>query len=72
MSYAEAAKELEAEIKDLHFKIDNVIKERIYAVAAKVSGAPVGPLKDIFIAQCSSGYCRCRAIRNIAAGADGL
>jgi hypothetical protein len=68
----EAAKKLEAEIKSLHAKIDDVVKEHIYAAAAEISGVPVGVLKNMLIARCNSGYCRCRAIRNIAAGDDGL
>jgi len=71
-SYMEAARELEAEIKNLHAAIDNIVKERIYSVAAEVSGAPVEPLKNMFISKCAHGYCRCRAIQNIVAEDDGL
>jgi hypothetical protein len=68
----EAAKKLEAEVKDLHAKIDDAVKQRIYEAAAEISGVPVGTLKNMFIARCGNSYCRCRAIRNIAAGDDGL
>jgi hypothetical protein len=70
--HVEAAQALEAQIKELHARIDALAKERIHAVAAKISGAPVGPLRDTFVARCSGGYCRCRAIRIMAADADGL
>jgi len=68
----ETAKKLEAQVKDLHVKIDNAVKQRIYEAAAEISGVPVGAIKNLFIARCSSGYCRCRAIRNIVTGEDGL
>jgi hypothetical protein len=68
----EAAKKLEAEVASLHAKIDDLVKERIYAIAAQISGAPVGSVKNMFVARCNSAYCRCRAIRNIASADDGI
>jgi hypothetical protein len=70
--YLEAAQGLRTEIDNLHTRIDDAVRERIYAAAAEISGVPTGVLKDMLISRCSSGYCRCRAIRNIAAGEDGL
>jgi hypothetical protein len=67
-----AAEKLKAEIERLHAAADDVIKARIYSIAAQISNVPSNVLKNIFVAQCGSGYCRCRAIRNIAAGNDGL
>ena len=67
-----AAEKLKAEIDKLHATADDVIKARIYEVAAQISGVPASTLKNIFVAQCGSGYCRCRAIRNIVAKNDGL
>jgi len=49
----------------------DIVKERIYAVAAQISGVPVESVKNMFVARCSSAYCRCRAVRNIASGDDG-
>lgn len=68
----EAAKKLAAEVESLHAKIDDAVKRRIYGAAAEISGVPVATLKNLFIARCSNSYCRCRAIRNIAASNDGL
>jgi hypothetical protein len=69
-----AAKKLEAEAKDLHARIDDIIKQRIYEVAAQISNVPTRVVQNMFIAsgRCNNSYCRCRAIRNIAAGEDGL
>ena len=67
----EAAKKLETEVANLHAKIDDIVKERIYAVAAQISGVPVESVKNMLVARCSSAYCRCRAVRNIASGDDG-
>ena len=67
-----AAEKLKADIETLHAAADEIIKNRIYSVAADISGVPASTIKNIFVAQCGSGYCRCRAIRNIAAGNDGL
>jgi hypothetical protein len=72
MNHMETAKELEAQTKNLHARIDDAVKERLYAAAAEISGVPLGTLKSMFIEHCRSGYCRCRAIRNIVAGEDGL
>jgi hypothetical protein len=71
-AYMEAVEKLRAEIDNLHTAMDDAIKARIYAAAAEISNVPARVLKDILIARCSSAYCRCRAIRKIAAGDDGL
>jgi hypothetical protein len=70
--YMGAVEKLKAEIADLHTRIDEAVKARIYAAASEISNVPVGVIKDMFVKRCPSGYCRCRAIRNIAAGDDGL
>jgi hypothetical protein len=70
--YMESVDRLRKEIEALHASIDETVKARIFAVAAEISNVPTGVLKDMFVKKCASGYCRCRAIRNIAAGDDGL
>jgi hypothetical protein len=70
--YMEAAQKLSAEIEGLYARIDDAVRDRIYAAAAEISGVPTGVLQHSLMVRCSSGYCRCRAIRNIVAGEDGL
>jgi hypothetical protein len=71
-TYKEAVEKLKTAIDSLHAAIDDAVKARLYAAAAEISNVPVGVLKDMLVKRCHSGYCRCRAIRNIAAGEDGL
>ena len=70
--YMAAVEKLKAEVDKLHPEMDEVIKARIYAAAAEISGVPSSVLKNILVNQCGSAFCRCRAIRKIAAGDDGL
>jgi hypothetical protein len=70
--YMAAAIKLKAEIEKLHAAADDTIKQRIYAAAAEISNVPTATLKNILVAECGSAFCRCRAIRRIAAGDDGL
>ena len=65
-----AIKTLQAEVERLHTKIDDAVKQRIYAAAAEISGVPVQVLKDLLIARSTGNYCRCRALKNIAEGND--
>ncbi|OLB69672.1 MAG: hypothetical protein AUI16_27795 [Alphaproteobacteria bacterium 13_2_20CM_2_64_7] len=69
--YRARIEKLESELDALHGTIDQLIIERVYAVAGEISGTPVGALKNTIIARASGGYCRCRAIKNIATGEDG-
>jgi hypothetical protein len=71
-TYMQAAENLKAEIEKLHAAADGVIKGRIFAAAAEISNVPTATLKNILVAECGSAFCRCRAIRRIAAGDDGL
>jgi hypothetical protein len=70
--YRSRVKKLEASLDALHANIDELVKERLYAVAADISGVPVSVLKNTLVARASGGYCRCRALKSIAAGEDGL
>jgi hypothetical protein len=63
---------LEASLDAIHAHIDELVKERVYAAAADISGVPVGVLKNTLVVRASGGYCRCRALKSIAAGEDGL
>jgi hypothetical protein len=65
-------KKLEATLARLHPDIDQVVKDRVYAVAAEISGVPVGVLNKAIVDRASNGYCRCKALSAIAAGKDGL
>jgi hypothetical protein len=70
--YRSRVKKLEASLEAIHASIDELIKGRVYAVAADISGVPVGVLKNTLVTRASGGYCRCRALKSIAAGEDGL
>jgi enamine deaminase RidA (YjgF/YER057c/UK114 family) len=65
-------KNVEATLATLHADIDDIVKDRVYAAAAEISGIPVGVLKQSIVDRASDGYCRCRALSAIATGKDGL
>ena len=62
------AEALSAEVEDLHAKIDDAIRDCIYDHAAKISGVPVKIIKEMLTARSSSGYCRCKALKNVTEG----
>jgi len=65
-------KRVEGNLATLHADIDEIVKDRVYAVAADISGVPVEVLKKSIVDRGSVGYCRCRALSAIATGKDGL
>jgi hypothetical protein len=65
-------KRLEATLAALHADIDEIVKDRVYAAAAEISGIPVDVLKKSIVDRASGGFCRCKALSAIAAGKDGL
>jgi hypothetical protein len=65
-------KKVEATFATLHADIDEIVKDRVYAAAAKISGIPVGVLRQSIVDRASDGYCRCKALSTIATGKDGL
>jgi hypothetical protein len=65
-------KKVEATLATLHADIDEIVKDRVYAAAAEISGIPVGVLKQSIVGRASDGYCRCKALSTIATGKDGL
>lgn len=65
-------KKVEATLAILHADIDDIVKDRVYAAAAEISGIPVGVLKQSIMHRASNGYCRCKALSAIATGKDGL
>jgi hypothetical protein len=40
-------KKVEATLATLHADIDDIVKDRVYAAAAEISGIPVGVLKQL-------------------------
>jgi hypothetical protein len=67
-----AVAKLEALIEGLHADADKLITQRVNEVAAEISGVPTDCLRNIVIDRASRGFCRCKAIKNMAAGDDGL
>jgi hypothetical protein len=70
-NYLEKVKKVQNEIDNLEAMIDQLVTERVIAVASEISGAPVGALRSMLQAR-STCYCKCMALRNIAEGNDGL
>jgi len=65
-------KKVEATLATLHADIDEIVKDRVYAAAAEISGIPVSVLKQSIVDRASNGYCRCTVLSAIATGKDGL
>jgi hypothetical protein len=65
--YAAAVKKIDA----LQAELDKLITGRIHERAAEISGVPVLVLRRMLEQRCC-GYCRCRALKNIADETDGL
>jgi hypothetical protein len=63
---------LESRITEFHREVDRLINERVCDVAETISGVPTDCLRDILVNRASGGFCRCQAIKNLAAGDDGL
>jgi hypothetical protein len=70
-NYLAKVKKVENEIDNLEANIDQLVTERVMAVASEISGVPVGVLRNMLQAR-STCYCKCMALRNIAEGNDGL
>ena len=70
-SVREKIRKLEPRIEELHRELDKLINERICDVAEGISGVPYEVVQNLLVSRCN-GYCRCRAIRKIAVGDDGL
>jgi hypothetical protein len=62
---------LEARIVELHRDLDRLVTEHVCDVAEDISGCPTATVRSLLVNRSASEYCRCQAIKTIAAG-DGI